>query len=167
MAKSVNALRSKSKTQTTRAKAPSRRQRGKAARAKPAYSQRSVAHTKINRQRSTIAATRKSAQEAEMPANLDRNITLAGTEASEVIRSTSFSKSASIFGQFYELSRIPLILAQTSAQKFQRSFVALIGCRSPQEFFQLQNQLVIEQFELLAASIYPPSLIRFGSAQTQ
>jgi hypothetical protein len=102
-----------------------------------------------------------------MPANLDRNITLAGTEASEVTRSTSFSKSASIFGQFYELSRIPLILAQTSAQKLQRSFVALIGCRSPQEFFQLQNQLVIEQFELLAASIYPPSLIRFGSAQNQ
>lgn len=167
MAKSLNALRSKSKTQTTRAKAPSPRQRGKAARAKPAYSQRSVAHTKINRQRSTIAATRKSAREAEMTANLDRNITLAGTETSEVTRSTSFSKSASIFGQFYELSRIPLILAQTSAQKLQRSFVALIGCRSPQEFFQLQNQLVIDQFELLAASIYPPSLIRFGSAQTQ
>jgi Phasin protein len=155
VAKSLNALRSKSKTQTTRAKAPSQRQRGKAARGKPAYSQRSVAHTKINSQRSAIATAPKSAQEAAMPANLDRNTTLAGTEASELIRSASFLKSTSIFGQFYELSRIRLILAQASAQKLQRSFVALIGCRSPQEFFQLQNQLIKEQFELLAASIYP------------
>ena len=167
MAKSLNALRSKSKNQTTRAKAPTQRRRGKAARGKPAYSQRSVAHNKINRQRSAIAAARESAQEAAIPANLDRNTTLAGTETSEVIRSASFLKSTSIFGQFYELSRIRLILAQTSAQKLQRSFVALIGCRSPQEFFQLQNQLVKEQFELLAASIYPPSSIRFGSAQSQ
>jgi hypothetical protein len=165
MAKNSNALRSKSKNQTTRAKAPAQRRRGKAARAKAEYSQRSVARTKINRQRSAIAAARKSAQEAEMPANLDRNTTLAGTVASEVKRSTpseSLSKITSIFGQFYELSRIRLMLAQTSAQKLQRSFVALIGCRSPQEFFQLQNQLVKEHFELLAASIYPPSSIRFG-----
>ena len=163
MTKNSNALRSKSKKQTTRAKAPAQRRRGKAARAKAEYSQGSVARAKSNRQRSAIAAARKSAQEAEMPANLDRNTTLAGTEASEVKRPTpSFLKITSIFGQFYELSRIRLILAQTSAQKLQRSFVALIGCRSPQEFFQLQNQLVKEQFELLAASVYPPSSIRFG-----
>jgi hypothetical protein len=65
---------------------------------------------------------------------------------------------ASIFGQFYQLSRVRVALAQLSAQKLQRSFAALIGCRSPQEFFRLQNQLVKEQLELLAASIYGPFL---------
>ena len=60
-----------------------------------------------------------------------------------------------------------MALAQISAQKLQRSFVALIGCRSPQEFFQLQNQLLKEQAELLAASIYAPFLNHVGHSSDQ
>ena len=149
MAKSLNALRSKSKTQTTRAKAPSPRQRGKAARAKPAYSQRSVAHTKINRQRSTIAATRKSAREAELTANLDRNITLAGTETSEVTRSRSFSKSASrslspveIISEELPCSSLSDVIGRTEIPLSSiRNGYSFVPCVLPR-YFMIRKRLV-------------------------
>ena len=107
----------------------------------------------------------------EVPANSHIDATLPGTQASEVrgaaARLESSPKTISILGVFYELSRARMAVAQISAQKLQRSFVALIGCRSPQEFFQLQNQLVKEQAELFAVSIYAPFLnqIRHSSEQ--
>jgi hypothetical protein len=82
-------------------------------------------------------------------------------------RLESPAKSTFLLGVFYELSRTRMAVAQLSAQKLQRSFVALIGCRSPQEFFQLQNQLVKEQAELLFASIYAPFLNQVGHRSDQ
>jgi len=93
--------------------------------------------------------------------NLENDLVNLSRTEGAAIRSGSLealSRSTSIFGQFYELSRVRVALAQLSAQKLQRSFAAFIGCRSPQEFFQVQNQLVKEQLELLAVSIYGPFL---------
>ena len=45
--------------------------------------------------------------------------------------------------------------------------MALIGCRSPQELFQLQNQLVKEQAELFAASIYASVLNQVRQSSDQ
>ena len=53
-------------------------------------------------------------------------------------------KSTSMLGVFYELFRARMAVAQISAQKLQRSFVALIGCRSPQECFSSRIELVKE-----------------------
>ena len=63
-----------------------------------------------------------------------------------------------MFGQFYEFSRVRMALAQISAQKLLSSFAALMGCRSPHEFFQLQNQLVKEQLEL-AIAVWPSGAV--------
>jgi hypothetical protein len=153
MAKTQNALHSKVKKKKTRGNASGR---GKATKPKVRYSRRSVASgTTISRKRSPRAAARNSAHKNEVPVNSHIDATVPVTQASEVIGSAarldSPPKSISLLGLFYELFRTRMALAQISAQKLQRSFVALIGCRSPQELFQLQNQLVKEQAELFAA----------------
>jgi hypothetical protein len=171
MAKGQNALHSKVNKKTTRGNASARGRRGKATKPKVRYSKRRVASTAIRGERSPRAAARNSAHKNEVPANSHIDATLPGTQAPEVIgaaaRLESSPKTISILGVFYELSRIRMAVAQISAQKLQRSFVALIGCRSPQEFFQVQNQLVKEQAELFAVSIYAPFLnqIRHSSEQ--
>jgi len=168
MAKRSNAVRSKLRNKTTRAQAPAQRRGGKTARrggktarTKILSAQRNAARTTIDRERKTTAAARKGASNSELPVNLENDIVNLSRTEGAAIRSGSLealSRSTSIFGQFYELSRVRMALAQLSAQKLQRSFAAFIGCRSPQEFFQVQNQLVKEQLELLAASIYGPFL---------
>ena len=161
MAKGQNALHSKVNKKTTRGSASARGGRGKATKPKVRYSKRSVASTTIRGGRSPRAAARNSAYKNEVPANSHIDATLPGTQASEVgaaARLKSSPKTISILGVFYELSRARMAVAQISAQKLQRSFVALIRCRSPQEWFQLQNQLVKEQAELFAVSIYAPFL---------
>ena len=76
---------------------------------------------------------------ANSSANSHIDATVPVTQASEVIgwaeRLNSPPKSTSMLGVFYELFRARMAVAQISAQKLQRSFVALIGCRSPQECF--------------------------------
>ena len=138
MAKGQNALHSKVNKKTTRGNASARGRRGKATKPKVRYSKRRVASTAIRGERSPRAAARNSAHKNEVPANSHIDATLPGTQASEVgaaARLESSPKTISILGVFYELSRIRMAVAQISAQKLQRSFVALIGCRSPQEFF--------------------------------
>jgi hypothetical protein len=162
MAKRQNAHSKVNKKTTTRANAPVQGGRGKANKPKVRYSKRSVAATTISGERSARAAARNSAHKNELPTNSHIDATLPGTQASEVIGSAarleSPPKSRSLLGVLYELSRARMAVAQISAQKLQSSFVAFIGCRSPQEFFQLQNQLVKEQAERFAASIYAPLL---------
>jgi hypothetical protein len=171
MAKGQNALHSKINKKPTRGSASARGRRGKATKPKVRYSKRSIASTTIRRERSPRAAARNSRHVNEVPANPHIDATLPSTQASEVIgaaaRLESSPKSISILGVFYELSRARMAVAQISAQKLQRSFVALIGCRSPQEWFQLQSQLVKEQAELFAVSIYAPFLnqVRRSSEQ--
>jgi len=171
MAKRQHALHSKVNKKTSRGNASVQGGRGKATKPKVRYSKRSVASTIIRGQRSPRAAARNSAHKNEVLANSHIEATLPGTLAPEVIGSAarleSPPKSISILGVFYELSRARMALAQISAQKLQRSFVALIGCRSPQEFFQLQNQLLKEQAQLLAASIYAPFLNHVGHSSDQ
>ena len=173
MAKRPNALHSKVNKNTTRGSASAQVRRGQATKPKVRYSKRSVASTTISGGRSPRAAARNSAHKNEVPANSHIDAALPGTQTSEVIgaaaRVKSHPKSMSILGVFYELFRARMAVAQISAQKLQRSFVALIGCRSPQEFFQLQNQLVKEQAELFAASIYAPFLsqVRHSSDQVK
>jgi hypothetical protein len=171
MAKRQNAHSKVNKKTRTRANAPAQGGRGKANKPKVRYSKRSVAATTISGERSARAAARKSAHKTEVPANSHIDPTVPGTQAAEVMgsaaRSESPAKSTWLLGVFYELSRTRMAVAQLSAQKLQRSFVALIGCRSPQEFFQLQNQLVKEQAELLAASIYAPFLNQVGHRSDQ
>jgi hypothetical protein len=161
MAKRQHALHSKV-NKTSRGNASVQGGRGKATKPKVRYSKRSVASTTMRGQRSPRAAARNSAHNNEVLANSHTDATLPATLAPQVIGSAarleSPPKSISILGVFYDLSRARMALAQISAQKLQRGFVALIGCRSPQEFFQLQNQLLKEQAELLAASIYAPFL---------
>ena len=123
--------------------------------------QRNAARTSIDRERKATPEARKGASNSELPASLENNtVSLDRAEGARIRSGSSegLSRSTSIFGQFYELSRVRVALAQLSAQKLQRSFAAFIGCRSPQEYFQLQNQLVKEQLELLVASIYGPFL---------
>ena len=160
MAKKSNARQSKLKNQTTRAKAPTQRRRGQAAVTKALKPQGNV-----------VAEARSTAHNVGIPANPDRNIVILGpAEGSHVMglaSSESLPRITSMFGQFYEFSRVRMALAQISAQKLLSSFAALMGCRSPHEFFQLQNQLVKEQLELFAASINSPFSIRPGSAQTE
>ena len=161
MAKRSNAVRSKLRNKTTRAQAPAQRRGAKTARTKSLSAQRNAARTSIDRERKATAEARKGASNSELPASLENNtVSLDRAEGARIRSGSSeaLSRSTSIFGQFYELSRVRVALAQLSAQKLQRSFAAFIGCRSPQEFFQVQNQLVKEQLELLAASIYGPFL---------
>jgi hypothetical protein len=169
MAKGQNAFHSKVNKKTTRGSASARGRRGKATKAKVRYSKRSVASTTIRGERSPRAAARNSRHKNEVPANSHIDATLPGTQAAEVIGAAARLESSpksisilgvsiSILGVLYELSRARMAVAQISAQKLQRSLVALIGCRSTQEFFQLQNQLVKEQAELFAVSIYAPFL---------
>jgi hypothetical protein len=161
MAKRSNAVRSKLRNKTTPAQAPAQRRRAKTARTKSLSAQRNAARTSIDRERKPTAEARKGASNSELPASLENNtVSLDRAEGARIRSGSSeaLSRSTSIFWQFYELSRVRVALAQLSAQKLQRSFAAFIGCRSPQEFFQLQNQLVKEQLELLAASIYGPFL---------
>jgi Phasin protein len=171
MAKRQDALHNKANKKTGRRNAPVQGGRGKATKPKVRYSKRSVASTTISGERSPRAAARNSAHKNEVLANSHIDATLPRTQASEVIGSAarleSPAKSTSMLGVFYELSRTRMAVAQLSAQKLQRSFVALIGCRSPQEFFQLQNQLVKEQAELLFASIYAPFLNQVGHRSDQ
>jgi hypothetical protein len=180
MAKGKNAFHSKVNKKTTRGSASARGRRGKATEAKVRYSKRSVASTTIRGERSPRAAARNSRHQNEVPGNSHIDATLPGTQAAEVIGAAARLESSpksisilgvsiSILGVLYELSRARMAVAQISAQKLQRSFVALIGCRSPQEFFQLQNQLVKEQAELFAASIYAPFLrqVRHSSDQVK
>ena len=143
MAKGQNALHSKVNKKATRGNASARGRRGKATKPKVRYSKRSVASTTIRRERSPRAAARNARHKNEVPANSHIDATLPGTQGSEArgaaARLESSPKTISILGVFYELSRARMAIAQISAQKLQRSFVALIGCRSPQEFFQVQK----------------------------
>jgi hypothetical protein len=171
MAKGQNALHSKVNKKATRGNASARRRRGKATKPKVRYSKRGVASSTIRGERSPRASARNSAHKNEVPANSHIDAPLPGTQASEVrgaaARLESSPKTISVLGVFYELSRARMALAQISAQKLQRSFVALIGCRSPQEFFQVQNQLVKEQAELFAVSIYAPFLNQMRHSSEQ
>jgi hypothetical protein len=160
MAKRSNA-RSKLKARTAGGRtptqrAPVQRRRDKETRAKATQLKQNVLNARIESERSRNGRS-EPARDGGMSRNGQANIAaLDHTEASAPMNSafSTLSRSKYIFGHFYEVSRAQLTLAQMSAQQLQKSLSALITCRSPMEFFQLQNQLVKEQLELLTASLY-------------
>ncbi|HZY14150.1 MAG TPA: phasin family protein [Beijerinckiaceae bacterium] len=165
MAKRSNA-RSKLKARTAGGRtptqrAPVQRRRDKGTRAKATQLKQNVLNARIESERSRNGRS-EPARDGGMSRNGQANIAaLDHTEASAPMNSafsnsafSTLSRSKYIFGHFYEVSRAQLTLAQMSAQQLQKSLSALITCRSPMEFFQLQNQLVKEQLELLTASLY-------------
>src|SRR3954449_10474954 len=137
-------------------RAPVQRRRDKGTRAKATQLKQNVLNARIELERSRNGRS-ELARDGGMSRNGQANIAaLDHTEASAPMNSAflTLSRSKYIFGHFYEVSRAQLTLAQMSAQQLQKSLSALITCRSPMEFFQLQNQLVKEQLELLTASLY-------------
>ena len=171
MAKGQNALHSKVNKKATRGNASARRRRGKATKPKVRYSKRRVASTAIRGERSPRAAARNSAHKNEVPANSHIDATLPGTQAPEVIGAAARLESSpkTIFHIGRILRVVPRADGSSANQRTEapKEFRGSYRVPLPSGMFQLQNQLVKEQAELFAVSIYAPFLnqIRHSSEQ--